>query len=299
MRKDIKFELDPDLRERLDYTKMLIHCWVESWGGPDQVYVAFSGGKDSTALLHIVRSLYPTVPGVFCNTGLEFPEIVQFVKQHENIEILHPRIPFHKVIEKYGWPVVNKKVAAAIHRYRRTKNPAVAEYRLHGRVVEGKKHTIGVIPKKWHYLIVAPFGISEKCCDYLKKEPMVKYVKRTGRHPMIGIMAKDSNLRARQLSKQGCNFYDEKDPKSNPLAHWSEEEVWLYLKEFNVPYCKIYDMGYNRTGCTFCMFGLQQEIKNHNTNRFLLLKKTHPKLYDYCINKLGAGRVLDYMKIDY
>ena len=39
------------------------------------VYVAFSGGKDSTVLLDLVRKIYPDVPGVFVDTGLEYPEI--------------------------------------------------------------------------------------------------------------------------------------------------------------------------------------------------------------------------------
>lgn len=48
--------------------------------GEDKVYVSFSGGKDSTVLLHLVQRLYPNVQIVFSNTGLEFPELVDFVK---------------------------------------------------------------------------------------------------------------------------------------------------------------------------------------------------------------------------
>ena len=45
---------------------------------PGQVYVSFSGGKDSTVLKHIVDSMYDDVPALFVNTGLEFPEIQKF-----------------------------------------------------------------------------------------------------------------------------------------------------------------------------------------------------------------------------
>ena len=77
-------------------TQQRIREWVSEYG-EDGVYVAFSGGKDSTVLLHIVRNLYPNIEGVFANTGNEFPEIVQFVRNQENIKWVKPRKSFAKV----------------------------------------------------------------------------------------------------------------------------------------------------------------------------------------------------------
>ena len=287
MRRDLKFELDPDLRERLDYTKMLIHCWVESWG-EDGVYVAFSGGKDSTVLLHIVRSLYPNIPAVFNNTGLELPEIVQFVRSFENVVELRPKIPFHQVIEKYGWPVVSKEQAWFIYEYRNTKSDKLRDLRWNGRPNGRSK-----ISEKWKYLVEAPFKISSVCCDKLKKNPAKKYEKLTGRAPMLGIMQGEGQLRSQY--SHTCNMYDVKRPISKPILKWTEEDVWTYLKEFDVPYCSVYDDGWERTGCVFCMYGIHKD----NPNRFQMIKETHPKLYDYCLNKLGAKQVLDFMKIPY
>ena len=48
---------------------------------PDSTYVSFSGGKDSTVLLDLVRRINPNIPAVFSNTGLEYPEIQAFDKQ--------------------------------------------------------------------------------------------------------------------------------------------------------------------------------------------------------------------------
>ena len=89
-------------------TKLRIEEWVSEYG-VDGVYVAFSGGKDSTVLLHIVRSLYPNIEGVFANTGNEFPEIVQFVRKQENIKWVKPRKSFAKVLKEEGYPVISKK----------------------------------------------------------------------------------------------------------------------------------------------------------------------------------------------
>lgn len=74
------------------------------WDG--QVYVSFSGGKDSTVLLHLVREMYPDVIAVFVNTGLEYLEIQEFAKSFDNVKVLYPKISFDKVIQKHGYPVL-------------------------------------------------------------------------------------------------------------------------------------------------------------------------------------------------
>ena len=54
----------------------------------------------------------------------------------------------------------------------------------------------------------------------------------------------------------------------------------------DVPYSTIYDMGYRRTGCIFCMFGCHLEPY---PNRFQRLSQTHPKLYEYCMKPASEG----------
>lgn len=85
--------------------------------------VSFSGGKDSTVLLHIARQLYPNIPAVFSNTGLEYPEIQRFVKSFDNVDIVTPSMRFDDVITTYGYPLISKEVAEAIYYARRIKKP--------------------------------------------------------------------------------------------------------------------------------------------------------------------------------
>lgn len=285
--------------EKLQETEQYIKCWVDSWG-EDNVYVAYSGGWDSTVLLHIARRLFPNIKAVFSNTGLEFPELVKFVKQTGNTTIIRPKFPFHKVIEKYGWPIISKNVAMAVSRYRNTKREDQKQYRLYGRYDENGRHLrAGTIPKKWHHLINAPFDISDECCRHMKKNPFRDYEKDTGYKPMLGIMADESDQRRRDVKSRGCNVYNAKKPQSRPIAHWSKDDVVRYTDQFDVPICDIYQKGYDRTGCMFCMFGLEQEMKKTGTNRFLLMKVTHPKQYKYIIETLGGGQVLDFLGIPY
>lgn len=276
------------LIEKIKWALYQIRLWYNYWDM--RVYVSFSGGKDSTALLHLVRSMYPEVPAVFCNTGLEFPEIVQFVRDTPNVTWLHPGMTFKATIEKYGWPIISKDQACAISRYRNTKDPVQKYRRLNG----WPNGTTGMIRKKYQYLIDAPFKISDACCDVMKKRPFVKYVKETGRHPIMGTMAQDSKRRKDQYQKHGCNMFSGKDPKSAPLSIWTDQDVWRYLKTIGVPYCDIYDKGYSRTGCAFCAFGI---LREEEPNRFQRMKQTHPKLWAYCMDKLGMRDVLSFISV--
>lgn len=97
-----------------------IRMWVREYG-EDGVSVSFSGGKDSTVLSHLVDRTFPgnEIPRVFVNTGLEYPEIVQFVKQEPRAVMLRPKMNFRQVIEKYGYPFISKEVSEAVEGARR------------------------------------------------------------------------------------------------------------------------------------------------------------------------------------
>lgn len=100
-------------------TKQRIREWVDYWG-KDHVCVSFSGGKDSTVLLHIVREMYgDEIPAVFVNTGLEYPEIQRAVRSYPNVAILTPEMNFHEVLSRYGYPVISKEVSNCIEATRR------------------------------------------------------------------------------------------------------------------------------------------------------------------------------------
>ena len=67
------------LRAKITMTQARVREWYDHWNG--NVYVSFSGGKDSTALAHEVHEICPQVPLVFCNTGLEYPEVQEFARK--------------------------------------------------------------------------------------------------------------------------------------------------------------------------------------------------------------------------
>lgn len=119
---DLKQMQSLPLETKIQMTQRRIREWYDYWGG--QVYVSFSGGKDSTVLKHIVDGMYDDVPAVFVNTGLEYPEIQQFVRNvkagkydcfNADVEIIRPGMRFGEVIKKYGYPVISKEVSERIY----------------------------------------------------------------------------------------------------------------------------------------------------------------------------------------
>ena len=263
----------------------------------NQIYVSFSGGKDSTVLLHLVRKLYPDTPAVFVDTGLEYPELREFVKSVENVTWVRPEMNFKKVIQTYGYPIVSKEVSLKIAETRskpdgyasqsfNSNSPKILKY--------GKRYDL----TKWKFLLEAPFLISNKCCNVMKKKPAKKYEKETGNHPIIGTMACESQARKTAWKVHGCNAFDTKRPTSQPLSFWTEQDILEYIKKYNLPYAPVYgeivqdDKGKwqttkcSRTGCVFCMYGCHLEKE---PNRFQNLKITHPKLWQYCMKPMSEG----------
>lgn len=276
------------LSAKIKLTQMRIRQWHDHWDG--DIYVAFSGGKDSTVLLDLVRDMYKNVPAVFADTGLEYPEIREFVKEFDNVTFVKPKMSFKKVIETYGYPVISKQKARYIRDLQQPTERNEKTRLLRMGKIDGKSKT-SELPAKWRFLVNAPFKISEQCCDIMKKNPMKDYQKKTGRHPIVGTMAEDSSQRRMAYIKTGCNSY-KSDGMSMPMSFWVEDDIWEYIKTKNLPYCKIYDMGERRTGCMFCMFGL---YAIPGENRFDRMKRTHPAQYRYCMEKLGIRQVMEYI----
>lgn len=228
--------------------------WIVS-AYPGQVYVSFSGGKDSTVLKHIVDSMYPDIPALFVNTGLEYPDIQGFVRDvkagnwdcfNPDVQILRPEMRFDEVIKKYGYPVGSKRIALNIEYGRKARNHGnIQKYQeyIFGRRLgkkDGKEYKFMPVPSQLMPLVDADIKISNRCCDVMKKKPLHKYQAETGRKAIIATMACESKQRADGWMKTGCNAFESKEPKSKPLSFWTEQDILHYIKKYDVPYCKVY-----------------------------------------------------------
>lgn len=297
------------LEEKISMSLDRIRDWYEAWDG--QVSVSFSGGKDSSVLLWLVRSIYPEVPAVFIHTGLEYPEVVKHVQNTPNHVIRRPTMDFREVLERYGWPMASKVIARGVEIVRNPtdSNQNITRLYLEGINRFGRPVTGYRIAEQWRFLFNAPFKCSDKCCDIMKKKPQALYEKESGRAPFVGTMASDGRQRQRSYLKAGkCNAYDMKKPHSMPMAFWTEQDVLSCIEKYNISIPSVYGdiltdkngqkctTGVHRTGCVFCCFGLSLDHKNGLLNRFELLAKTHPTLHRYVMERLGLREVLAWCR---
>lgn len=312
------------LEAKVAMTKQRIRDWVNYWG-LDGVYVSFSGGKDSTVLLHIAREIYPDIKAVFVDTGLEYPEIRDFVKTFDNVDVIRPKMNFKKVIEKYGYPIISKDVSQRIYDIRtqaRVKGCNVRETTLYDRAFNPESEYLKKYPTyaccKYDFMLDAPFCISHHCCNELKKKPSKSYEKTTGRKPILATMTTESRLRQTVWLKQGCNAFEGKRPTSKPLSFWREQDVLEYIRENNIDICSVYGQiipdydntenidgqldiadlgliednrrykcsGRSRTGCMFCLFGCSQSGWN---NLVEMKKRTLNSMIILCAQKSKAA----------
>lgn len=366
-----------DLRQRQMYplsmkvrlTLSRIREWVNEYG-EDGVYVAYSGGKDSTVLSHLVDEAFPgnQIPRVFVDTGLEYPQLREHVKKEPRAVWLKPEYTFKEVIEKYGYPFFAKETSEVCYQAKnylrkeakklgtpdmdlielaKSRDKWSMPYRVS--IMLGtfesywSKKKAGLMPKdgkesgakrqqdRYQFMLNSPYDICHKCCDVMKKDPFHKYVKETGRYPMTGEQASESKLRTNAWLKNGCNGFDMKEPKSTPMAFWTEQDVLLYIKLHNIEICSVYGevvtdyakegqlegqvsltdlsdeyglfdlgnpplttTGCKRTGCMFCGYGCQ--LEREGEGRFELMKKTNPKTYDYIMRPKEQGG-LNYKEV--
>jgi 3'-phosphoadenosine 5'-phosphosulfate sulfotransferase (PAPS reductase)/FAD synthetase len=161
--------------------------------------------------------------------------------------------------------------------------------------------------ESYKFMLDAPFEISNRCCDVMKKEPIHRYARETERMPITAQMASESRLRTQVWLRNGCNAFNVKNPISNPMSFWTEQDVLRYIKDKGLKICSVYGevvtddeemgqmqlsdyagmelfeigqqclhcTGCDRTGCVLCGFGAHIQ----NDDRFLRLKETHPKMY--------------------
>lgn len=222
-------------------------------------YISISGGKDSRVLDDIEsRFIGAGLPRVFVDTGLEHRSVRACGKRHADVTV-RPEKNFKQIITEYGYPVISKEVAQTIAEARvGLKSGKGYTYRmkkLDGVAVDknGEKSKYNI--PQYKFLLDAPFRISHKCCDYMKKKPAKKY----------------------EVDYAEC--YGEIVPKLD--KEQIRGQITIYEATNDYKGCQFCTTGCKRTGCIFCLFGILQD-----RDRILKLEKEDKRLADYV---LGGG----------
>lgn len=280
--KELKERQGWTLDQKIDHSIGVINQFYVRTDG--KCYISFSGGKDSTILLHLARRIFPDIRAVFCNTRNEYPDIIKFVRSMTGIEIIYPELKPKEVFEKWGFPLISKDLSNTIYLAKYYPDSKRAKQAL-GLMQEDGAYS-HEISNKWKYLLYESYKVSDRCCSELKKKPMKRFEHETGLSPILGIMASESKMREKTYIRQGqCNSFNGKRLVSNPLSIWMERDIYDYIDRFSVPVSDIYKNGATRTGCMFCGFGCQFKADN----RLQLCYDLYPKMYDLFLEYTNNG----------
>ncbi len=217
---------------KLAETREIISQHLEEFG--DKAPVAFSGGKDSEIVLYLCLQVTPNVPVVFNNTGVEYPETVRFIAALERQWALN-LIVTHP--EKSFWDCIE-------------------EYGF---------------PKQSKRRGKANRGA--RCCYWLKEKPMLLAIRENA---WLGYFTGETAIESQQrmfwARDRGTCLHLKKEGvcKIKPILWWTEDEVWQFIGDNNLPINGAYERGARRVGCMPCTAYRDWESQ---------LLKTNPKLY--------------------
>ncbi len=328
--------------------------------------VAFSGGKDSTVLWHLLKTHFPeqSVMVIYGNTGVEYPECIRFARQlasewgkgnfyeavpghtecaglkyraqqeimqyliaegricdvlkadgklkstaalenacpsclRERFEMerliwpVGTRKNFWWCVDQYGWPLLGK--ARSKLKARRINIDCFLRF----------SESQSADPKLLaYYNLLRQVKFSQACCDILKKEPSERLQEQLDIDVIFkGLMAAESRPRKKNFTTRGYLFRSHRDHLGsdpfwhcNPLSIWTDDDIWAYIKRFNVPYSSLYDRGWTdlsgkyhkikRNGCMGCGTDLL-----YSNNHMAMLRRTHPKHWELYMRRGMAAEI--------
>lgn len=292
----------------------------------DKLFAGEFTGKFITKDTWLLLTSYPKPKRVFCNTGLEFPELVERANErhlkYNDVVFLKPKMGFLRVINEIGVAVGSKKIASALSRLKKynanpsPKNEATRKLYATGVKKNGSISKHYKISERWLKLLNAPFLVSDQCCNIFKKEPYAEYQKITGFKPVVFTTTEESGQRTMGYLSTGCNSFERGKEKCRPYSIFTVKDTWEYAERYSLTFAPVYYKRTvqveqldgtkklctldpeTRTGCMWCGFGVHLEPKNKN-NRIQRLAISHPKYYEIIINKGGLGKVFDYCNIPF
>jgi len=330
--------------------------------------LAFSGGKDSTVLWHLLRTHFPAESArlliIYGNTGVEYPECVKFSRRlakewgcgnyHEAIpaNTEKPGLKYAAQREVLEHLIANGQIQNVLKDDDKLKNTAALEAVCPPEMLEKferekliwpegrrKSYWWSVDQYGWpllgkarsklkarrinidcflrfsksesedpkllrYYDLLRQVKFSQACCDILKKEPSERVQAELGVDVIFkGLMASESRARQTNFVTRGYLFKSHRphlgdDPfwHCNPLSIWTDDDIWSYIRRFNVPYSELYDMGWTdregrfhkikRNGCMGCATDLL-----YPNNHMAMLRRTHPKQWEIYMRRGMAAEI--------
>lgn len=230
---------------------------------PEGYYLAFSGGKDSVVIKTLADMAGVKYDAHYAITSIDPPELTKFIKQH------HPDVTRHAPDINYYDLIIKKRMPPT----------RIVRYCCEELKEEGGRGRFVVTGVRWYESVRRRAVRKEIEFDAYGSQSKKAIEKREKFNLM-----NDNDEKRRMM--ENCTIKGKHI--LNPIIDWTDQEVWQFIKQNNIPYCKLYDKGYKRLGCIGCpMSGTNNMIKDfkHHPYVFKRLIKTFDELVRMRINE--------------
>lgn len=219
---------------------------LKSFEPPDGYWLATSKGKDSRVLETLAEWAGVKHEKHYSLTNVDPPELMQFIKTFDDVIIDRPKETMWQLIVRKRMP---------------------------------------------------PTRMVRYCCEALKESSGKNRVTLTGvRWAESSNRKKNQNLVSIGTTKKRVVYNDENDEARkavescyrtkktivNPIIDWSDEDVWEFIKLYEVSYCTLYDEGWKRLGCIGCPMSSNQKKE---FDRWPKYKDMYTKAFQRMIDK--------------
>lgn len=250
------------LQSKIDYSIRLIRkaeptalCYR-----PEGFFVAFSGGKDSQVLLRLVQMANVKYIAEHRLTTIDPPENVQFIKQsYPNVAIIRPQYTFLQLCLKYRMLPTSRMT-----------------FCCHDQKEKVNEHAVTLT------------GVRRAESARRSKRQEV-YLQTRRRHPEFVEGSLEDFTKYQEIVVECLRGKDKLT--INPILDWSDQDVWDFIREQNLPINPLYNSGYTRVGCLFCPLSNYTAIQRD--------VRRYPKYYQSFLRLISRIRAANIDKFGY
>lgn len=245
----------------VEYSKVATAIgWLRAFEPEDGYWLAFSGGKDSVVIKKLAKMAGVKFEGHYSLTSVDPPELVRFIlDEHPDIIVDRPKESMWQLIVRAGSPPMR------MSRY------CCSELKESGGI--GRVTITGV---RW--------------AESVRRKANKNLVNIGDKKRRSELVYNDDNDDARR-SVESC--YRTKKTMVNPIIDWTDEDVWQFIREENIPYCSLYDEGFKRLGCIGCPMA-SAENKARDFKRWPTYKIAYIHAFDRMIaRRKERGKPVD------
>lgn len=251
---------------------------LQTYEPPEGYYLCFSGGKDSVVIKALADMAGVKYDAHYAVASVDPPELVRFIKD------VHPDVEFDYPKDKQGNTVTMWSLIA-----KNTMPPTrIVRYCCEHLKEHGGKGRLKVTGVRWDESVRRKKSHSEVTFADKKTKRVVQEELSEEDYaptPQGGVMLKLDNRENARIVEM-C--YKDHTTLINPIIDWTTEEVWEFIKEYNIPYCGLYDEGFKRLGCIGCPMA-SKAMREHEFERWPKYKKLYLIAFSKMIENRGGG----------